>query len=63
MADALHRDQDLKHLPELQRIMELELDRQYTIPATARGPTASTTPQIGPIRADSLRRRGPRLHP
>ena len=63
MADALHRDQDLEHLPELQRIMELELDRLYTIPATARGATAITTPQIGPIRADSLRRRGPRLTP
>ena len=63
MADALRRDQDVERLPELQRIMELELDRQHTIPATARSATAITTPQVGPIRADPLRRRGPRLTP
>lgn len=62
MADALHRDQDVERLPELQRIMELELDRQHTIiPASAK--RATVTPSVGPIRRDPLGRRGPRLTP
>lgn len=64
MADALHRQKDVEHLPELQRIMELELDRQHTIiPATTRRATAITTPSIGPIRHDPIQRHGPRLTP
>jgi len=39
MAAALHRDQDIARLPELRRIMELEVDRQQTIapPPAVRG--------------------------
>jgi hypothetical protein len=60
MADALHREDDLARLPELHRIMELELDRQHTIiPATTRPATA--TPSVGPIQRDPIARRGPRL--
>jgi hypothetical protein len=40
MAAALHRDQDVERLPELRRIMELEVDREAVIaPAQVRGPT------------------------
>lgn len=40
MAAALERDQDVARLPELRRIMELEVDRQQTIaPPAVRGPT------------------------
>lgn len=37
MAAALHRPQDIERLPELRRIMELEVDRQQTLGPPAQG--------------------------
>jgi hypothetical protein len=54
MAAALHRPQDLARLPELRRIMELEVDREHTI----RSPVASTA-RLASLGA----RRGPRIAP
>jgi hypothetical protein len=54
MAAALHRPQDLARLPELRRIMELEVDREQTI----RSPVASTA-RLASLGA----RRGPRIAP
>ena len=74
MAAALHRDRDVERLPELRRIMELEVDRQQTIgpPAAVRGP-AVRAPEIRgptihepsgrPIQQDWPRRSGPKLTP
>ena len=54
MAAALHRPQNLARLPELRRIMELEVDREQTI----RSPVASTA-RLASLGA----RRGPRIAP
>jgi hypothetical protein len=40
MAAALHRDQDVVRLPELRRIMELEVDRELTVTPPVRGPSS-----------------------
>jgi hypothetical protein len=63
MAAALHRDQDVERLPELRRIMELEVDRQ-TIgrPSAVRGPTVHG-PSATPTPQDSPRPTGPKLTP
>jgi hypothetical protein len=62
MADALRRDRDLERLPELQRIMELELDRQHTIiPTTAR--RTAVAPTVDAVRREPVARRGRRLTP
>ncbi len=47
MASALHRDHDLKRLPQLRRIMELEADREQTLREPAevtRRPSRMPTP-------------------
>jgi hypothetical protein len=41
MAAALHRPQDIARLPELRRIMKLEVDREQTIARPARRETAA----------------------
>lgn len=67
MAAALHRDQDVERLPELRRIMELEVDRQQTIgpPAAVRGPSVRGPivhgPGGSPLRQDWPQRSGPKL--
>jgi hypothetical protein len=38
MAAALHRDKDVARLPELRRIMELEVDRELTLAPPIRAP-------------------------
>jgi hypothetical protein len=53
MAAALHRPQDVARLPELRRIMELEVDREQTI----RSPVASAAR----VPSRGAPRRGPRL--
>jgi hypothetical protein len=51
MAAALHRDQDVARLPELRRIMELEVDREAVIaPAQIRGPAQLRGPWRSPTR-------------
>jgi hypothetical protein len=49
MAAALHRPQDIERLPELRRIMELEVDREQTIGAPAKPSVsgASRSPHRG----------------
>jgi hypothetical protein len=64
MAAALHRDEDIARLPELRRIMELEVDRQQTIAPpqpVVRGPVrhAHTLDQD----RQGLERDGPTLRP
>ena len=39
MAAALHRDRDVARLPELRRIMELEVDRELAVAPAIRGPS------------------------
>jgi hypothetical protein len=51
MAAALHRPQDIGRLPELRRIMELEVDREQTIDPPSRAGPAT--------RSRGLIRRGP----
>ena len=69
MAAALHRDNDIERLPQLRRIMELEVDRRQTIgpPAAIRGPVVrgpGTQEHIGgPIGQDWPTRSGPKLTP
>jgi hypothetical protein len=45
MASALHREQDLKRLPQLRHIIELEADREQTLrpSGSARQPTRSAS--------------------
>jgi hypothetical protein len=54
MAAALHRDQDVARLPELRRIMELEVDRKLTLPSPIRAP--AHTAHRGAERARGLER-------
>jgi hypothetical protein len=56
MAAALHRDQDIARLPELRRIMQLEVDREQTISPPAPKPTRAPSSR-------APRRRSPRLAP
>ncbi len=42
MAAALHRDQDVARLPELRRIMELEVDRELAVAPAIGGPSSSS---------------------
>lgn len=56
MAAALHREQDIARLPELRRIMQLEVDREQTISPPARKATRAPSPR-------TPRRRSPRLAP
>jgi hypothetical protein len=63
MAAALHREQDIERLPELRRIMELEVDRQ-----TIGRPGAVRTPTVhgaiaSPNAQDRPRPTGPKLTP
>jgi hypothetical protein len=61
MAASLDRERDIARLPELRRIMELEVDRQQTIPAPVVPGPIRRTPTIG-LERDGLRR-GPTLKP
>lgn len=45
MAAALHRDQDVARLPELRRIMELEVDRELAVAPAIGGPSSSSRSQ------------------
>jgi len=61
MAAALHRDRDVARLPELRRIIELEVDREQTLaPAAASPALVDRRLQIG-RQVPTLR--GPRLAP
>ncbi|MBV9310367.1 MAG: hypothetical protein JOZ73_06030 [Solirubrobacterales bacterium] len=61
MAAALHRDRDVARLPELRRIMELEVDLAQTVPSLAASrPTLELGRRLGP---QTLGGRGLRLTP
>jgi hypothetical protein len=46
LAAALHRDQDIARLPELRRVMELEVDRQLTATPQIRGPSTASLERL-----------------
>jgi hypothetical protein len=50
MTAALHRPEDVAHLRELRRIMELEVERELTVTPGIRGPSSGRGRRVEPER-------------